>query len=212
MEHEDVEELFSSKTRLAIERLISVRPRTLGELAELTGISIQAVLKHLSKLESMGLVEERRLTGAGLSVKKVYAPKSYVLGDYSTPDLTIAKFSKTGRESPPVREQRADLESMAEEAILLRSRVKDEARRLGRLIDELAEEQQRISEALLSMDLEEEERLVLEVLFTEDSEEKGAKLLAKHYGIKDGRRSIDRALSKANRNARGQKTGHGDQR
>ena len=212
MEQEDVEELLSSKTRTRIEHLISIRPRTLGELAELTGISIQAVLKHISKLESMGLVEERRLTGGKLSVRKVYAAKSYVLGDYSTPDLTITKFSKTSRRPPPGRGEKADLESMAEDAMLLRSRVRDEARRLGRVIDELADEQARLSETLVSMGLEEEERLILEVLFTEDSEEKGMELLARHYGLRDGRRSIDRALSKANRNARGQKTGHGDQR
>lgn len=196
-----VDEVLSSRTRLKIEHLISIRPRTLAELADLTGISIQGVLKHLSKLRSMDLVEERSLGGGGTSVRKVYRAKSYLLGDYSTPELTVVKLSRRGRESPAEAAPKADLESMVEETMLMRRRVKEEVRRLGRLIDELVDGQVRLERAVRSVSVDEGERVVLEALFTEESMDAGLDLLAKYYGLKGGRRSIDRVLSKVNRSA-----------
>ncbi len=202
--------VLSSRTRVKIAHLVSIRPRTLSELADLTGISVQAVLKHLAKLEGQGLVQEAKVRTGRMSVRKVYAPKGYLLGDYSTPGLSVVRF--TDRSSSGARPRpngRADLEGMAEDMMFMRRRVKEEARRLGRMIDDLAVEQARLAEALESMGLDDDERLILEALFTEESVEQGRKLISKHYGLKDGTMSIDRALSKATKNARKQEAGDG---
>lgn len=196
------EKVLASRTRVKIAHLVSIRPRTLSELAELAGISIQGVLKHLAKLEGQGLVQEVKVQAGRMSVRKLYAPKRFLLGDYSTPGFFVVKFTDGSRAAQPGPNARADLEAMAEDMMLLRRRVREEARRLGRTIDELAAEQARLGEALKSMDLDDEERFILEALFTEESVERGRELISKHYGLKDGTRSIDRALSKATRSAR----------
>ena len=53
--------------------------------------------------------------------------------------------------------------------------------------------------ALESMDLSDTERLILQVLFTEESLEEGERVLLEHFGLQDGKKSIERALSKARR-------------
>ncbi|MGD0476606.1 MAG: helix-turn-helix domain-containing protein [Nitrososphaerales archaeon] len=197
MARDPLPEVISSRTRLKVADLISTRPRTLGELAAATGISIQGVLKHLKKLEELGLVEETSVRSPDLAVRKVYAAKGTRLGDFSTGDLTLVKLS--GKPSAPVEEpdRPLDLEYLAEEAILQRRRVRDQARRLGRMIDDLVEDESRIKVALESMDLSDTERLILQVLFTEESLEEGERVLLEHFGLQDGKRSIEKALSKA---------------
>jgi DNA-binding transcriptional ArsR family regulator len=202
MTRDPLPEIMSSRTRLKVADLVSTRPRTLGELAAATGISIQGVLKHLRKLEGLGLVEETSVRSPGLAVRKVYAAKGTRLVDFSAGDLTLVKLS--GKPSAPLRDveepdRSLDLEYLAEEAILQRRRVRDQARRLGRMIDDLVEDESRIEAALESMDLSDTERLILQVLFTEESIEEGERVLLEHFGLQDGRKSIERALSKTRR-------------
>ncbi len=193
---------LSSKTRLRIADLLSTRPRTLGELAELTGISIQGVLRHLRKLVDLGLVEEKSVHWKGVTVRKVYLAKGVRVGDFSVGDLTVVKLSRAEPLSVDSTEPVADLEYLAEEALLQRRRIKDQARKLGRMIDELVEDEAKMNGLLQSMSLTESEKLVLQTLFTEDSLDDGERALSAHYGLKDGRRSIEKALAKARRSAK----------
>lgn len=197
MIRDSLPEVISSRTRLKVADLVSTRPRTLGELAAATGISIQGVLKHLKKLEELGLVEEKSVRSPGLAVRKVYAAKGTRLGDFSAGDLTLVKLSR--KPSAPAEEPDRcfDLEYLAEEAILRRRRIRDQTRRLGRMIDDLVDDESRMKAALESMDLSDTERLILQVLFTEESLEEGERVLLEHFGLQDGKKSIEKALSKA---------------
>ena len=68
-----IEEIASSRARLTIASLLSSRPRTLGELAEVTGMSVQGVLKHLKKLAEKGIVKEWKMPrGRHLRPRKLY--------------------------------------------------------------------------------------------------------------------------------------------
>lgn len=199
-------EVVSSRARLRIAALVSARPRSLAELAAATGISVQGVLKHLTKLEELGLVEEENLRSPALAVRKVYTAKGVKLGDYSAEDLTLVKLSENPSalaENPSALAEEPDrpfdLEYLAEEAILRRRRIQDQTRRLGRMIDDLVEDESRLRVALESMDLSDTERLILRVLFTEESLEEGERVLLEHFGLRDGKRSIEKALSKARR-------------
>lgn len=191
--------MVSSRARLRIAALVSARPRSLAELAAATGISIQGVLKHLTKLEELGLVEEENLRSPAFAVRRVYTAKGVKLGDYSAEDLTLVKLSENPSALAEEPDRPFDLEYLAEEAILRRRRIQDQTRRLGRMIDDLVEDESRLKVALESMDLSDAERLILRVLFTEESLEEGERVLVEHFGLRDGKRSIEKALSKARR-------------
>ncbi len=198
MNRDQLGEIISSRVRLKIADALSQRPRTLGELAYLTGISVQGVLRHLRLLEGLGVVEERKVSANAPKARRVYAAKGRAVGDFSHGDLTVAKaVDKLNQNRPP--RPGSDLEGMSAEVLIRRMRVKEEAKRLGRLIDELAEGQEELRSALDRMPLSEDERLILEVVLTEDTLEDGVRALSKFYGMED-RRSIDKALAKAKRN------------
>ena len=93
-----------------------------------------------------------------------------------------------------------DLEGLSGDILLQRRRVRDEARRIGRMIDDLVDDQEALAAALEEMPLGEQERLILEVLFTEETMADGVGVLSRYYGL-DDRRSIDKALAKAKGNA-----------
>lgn len=202
MTSDPVAGFLSSRTRLRIADLLSTRPRTLGELAELTGISIQGVLRHLRKLVEMGVVEERGVSLKGVNVRKVYLAKGVRVGDFSVGDLTVVKLSRNEPFPASSREPVADLEYLAEEVLLQRRRIKDQARKLGRMIDALVDDETKMDGLLRSLDLSESEKLVLQAVFTEDSLNEGERVLNRHYGLKDGRRSIEKALVEAKRSAK----------
>ena len=189
--------IISSRSRLKIADFISTRPRGLEELAAATGISMQGVLKHLKKLKSIGIVDERSIRSPILAARKVYVASGVRLRDFSSGDLTLVKLS--GR--PPVSASELvrypDLEYLAEEVILRRRRVRDHARRVGRMIDELVDEESRIGAILESMNLSDAEKLILQILFTEESLEQGERVLQEHFGLQDGKKSIEEALVKA---------------
>ena len=192
-------EVLSSRVRLKIAGAISQRPRTLGELSFITGISVQGVLRHLRRLEEVGLVEERRVTASAPKARRVYGAKGAVLEDYSAGNFTVAKLVERWPEGQRLQKQGAELEKMAVEVLILRRRVKEEAKRIGRMIEDAAQGQEELETALARMPLSEEERLILDVILTEETAEDGIRVLSRFYGLED-RRSIDEALAKARRN------------
>jgi len=192
------EKLLSSKVRIQIVSALSLRPRTLGELAELTGISVQGVIRHLKLLESTGLVTERKVESKTPKARIVYVRKGSMIGDYSTGDMTVVKASRPFRAPGGPREGQESPEKMAGELIVQRRRVREQAKRLGKAIDELVERQETLESMLESLALTQSERLILGVMLTEETVEDGARVLSRYYGLQD-RRSIDEAMAKARR-------------
>jgi predicted transcriptional regulator len=197
MAYEKLEGIVSSRVRLKIADLLSIRPRTLKELADITGISVQAVLKHLEKLDSLGVLDERRIDAAELAVRKVYYITGVHVGDFSLGDLTIVKLSRT--EQPPARGRKAgrqELERLAEDSLVQRRRIREQARRLGRMIDDLVATEGRLNGLIESLRMKDGERLMVHTFFTEESMEEAESSLKEHYGVTDARRAIERALGK----------------
>lgn len=202
MDAETIAELISSRSRLRIVDLLSRRPRTLKELSILTGISVQGVLKHLNKLDEMGLVREKSFKGSELPIRRTYFLKGSRIRDFSLDDLTIVKSTPAYDGDLNFKRQYVDLERLAEDSIVLRRRVKDRARRLGRTIDDLVDVETRLVGFIESMDLDEEDRLVLLTAFTEETLQDAEEVLRDVHGMPEPRRSIERALAKAKRNAK----------
>ena len=192
-------EILSSEVKLKIADTLSQRPRTLGELASFTGISVQGVIRHLRRLEKLGLVEERTLSKSIPRARRVYASKGAIVEDYSSGDLTVAKVVERLPRERGAKWPAANLENLSAEVLLLRRRVKEETKKLGRLIDEAAASREELEAALANMSLSEVERLILEVILTEETVEDGVRALSMFYGIEDIR-SIDNALAKAKHN------------
>jgi predicted transcriptional regulator len=193
---------MASVSRLTIADLLSRRPRTLKELADKTGVSMQAVLKHLDKLDSLGMIEKKSVSGSEISARKLYSIKGIHVEDFSAGDLTIVNLS---RELPapslsknPVR----DLESLAVENIVLRRQIRERARRLQRSIGRLVENEERLKSIVDGIDLDDGERLILQTAFTEETLDEAEKVLRTTHDIAEPRRSIDRAISKASRNVK----------
>jgi predicted ArsR family transcriptional regulator len=189
-------EVFASGARLKIADAVSVRPRTLTELSDLTGISVQGVLKHLKRLVQLGLVEERKAPPTASKARRVYVARNAFVGDYSAKDLSIVKLSKATRTEKRRQARNQDLESMAGDLVVQQRRIRDEAKKLGKMIDRLVEEEELLNGALESGTFTDDERLILQALLTEETIEDGVRVLSKYYGIED-RRSIDKALTKA---------------
>ena len=191
-----MEEVLSSKARLRIMDAVSLRPRTLRELSDISGISVQGVLRHVKRLAELGLVEERGLSRAAPKARLVYAAKSSRVRDYSTGGgFTVVK-STEGAADHSEKGSVRDLERASGDLLILRRRIREEARKLGRLIDEAADGQEDLASAIRALPLSAAERLILEVLLTEDTLQDGEEVLSKYYGLED-RRSIESALSKA---------------
>ena len=198
MKPDQLAEVLSSKARRKIANALSVRPRTLSELAAITGISVQGVLKHLQRLEELGLVEERKLAPGAPKARLVYSAKGTAFGDFSSGDLIVLKATKKWEAEGSPHPNTNDLERSAGELLVQRRRIRDEGRRLGKMIDELADDQGALMAALDELDLNSVERLMLQVIFTEETVGEGVEALSKYYGIED-RRSIDKALAKVRR-------------
>jgi predicted transcriptional regulator len=196
VERRMIDEVLASGTRLKIADAVSVRPRTLTELSDLTGISVQGVIKHLKRLTQLGLVDERKAPASASKARRVYVSRSPLVGDYSAKDLAIVKLSKVGRPEKRRHSQNKDLESLAADLLFQRRRIRDEAKRLGKIIDRLVEEEELLNGALEAGSFTNDERLILQTLLTEETIEDGVQVLSKYYGIED-RRSIDKALMKA---------------
>ena len=182
-----------------IGQLISTRPRTLRELADRTGISIQGVLKHLEKLKKIGLIEERTLSRPKyLAVRKAYSLKGSNLGDFSRGSLMIVNLSAEREEEElgATKDVYANLNEMAEELLIQGRRIKDQARRLQRMIDEFSATESRLKSSVESLDLDPEEKLIAETVFTEDTMESAAKVLSKFYGCRNPEEAIRDVVAK----------------
>jgi len=193
-----IDEVMAPGARLKIADAVSVRPRTLTELADLTGISVQGVLKHLKRLTKLGLVDERKAPSSASKARRLYVAGNALVGDYSAKDFAIVKLSKAARPEKRRHARNQDLESLAADLLFQQRRIRDEARKLGKMIDRLVEGEELLVESLEAGSFTEDERLILQTLLTEETIEDGAKVLSRYYGIED-RRSIDKALAKARR-------------
>jgi DNA-binding MarR family transcriptional regulator len=191
-----IDEVLVQGARLKIADAVSIRPRTLTELADLTGISVQGVLKHLRRLTQLGLVEERKAPPNVTKARRVYVARNASVGDYSAKDLAIVKLSRSPRQEKRRQPKNQDLESLAADIIFQRRRIRDGARKLGRMIDRLVEEKELLNGALEAGSFTDAERLILQNLLTEETIDDGVRVLSKYYGVED-RRSIDKALAKA---------------
>ena len=196
MEKETIDEVLVHGARLKIADAVSLRPRTLTELADITGISVQGVIKHLKRLAKLGLVEEHRAPASVTKARRVYVAQGASVGDYSSKDLAIVKLSRATRPEKKRHAKNQDLESLAADVLFQRRRIRDEARKLGKMIDQLVEEEELLNGALEAGPFTEDERLILQSLLTEETIEEGVRVLSKYYGVED-RRSIDKALTKA---------------
>lgn len=182
-----LDEVLSTGAKLKIENALSIRPRTLAELGAITGITVQGVLKHLKQLAELGLVEEKRLPTRTLKARTVYAPAEELIGNYSTLDLVIVKPTRRLPAGAQGAAKSPNLEERAAEVLLLHHRVKDQARKLGRMIDDLADEREALRAGLEGLGVSPEERLILEVLLTEETFQDGLHVLSKWYGIEERR-------------------------
>lgn len=202
MNQKALEEVVSSKVRLQIADLISVRPRTLQELADITGLTVQGVLKHLTRMKRLDIVAEVKVEGGTLPIRKVYAAKSARIGDFSHGDLTVVKVTDTAERSASSDNPVSELESLAADSIIQKRRVRDQARRLSRTIDELVATQTRISGILNGMEIADDDRMLLQAAFTEESLEEAERSLSAHFGLREPRRAIEKALARARKLAK----------
>lgn len=188
-------EILSSPNSLGIAALVSVRPRTQSELAELTGVSVPAVLMHLRRLRRLGLIRENKINNKLLGVRRVYTANGILVGDFSQADLKVVKLHKKPefalRHENPIKH----LEALAEDLLLQKRRIREQVRRIGRMIDDMLEDQARLSSIAAAAGRGIGERLILETVFSEEDPVEGERILVRHYGLKGGRRSIDRLMT-----------------
>ena len=187
---------------MGIAALVSIRPRTQSELAELTGVSLPGVLKHLKRLEMLGLVQEKKLDRHMFTARKVYTARRTTIGDFSEPDLRVVRLLHEPGVAEPQGGESLNLESQAEDLILQERRVREQVKKLGRMIDGLLADRSRLAATAGTTGLGFDDRLILQVLFTEESASDGERVLIRHFGLKGGRRSIDRVLAESRKIAK----------
>jgi len=192
-----LEEVVSSKARLRIASLVSVRPRTLRELADLTGISVQGVLKHIARLERLGLLSETKVEGGDLPVRKVYSWKGVRIGDFSHGDLTLVKVTASSERPAHSEDPLRELNSLAADVLVQKQRVRDQTRRLGRMIDELVSTEARVVGLVEGLGADDQDRLLLNAAFTEESMEEAERAVGRHLGLREPRRALEKAMSRA---------------
>ena len=191
------EALLSSQTRLRIAELVSRRPRTLRELARLTGLSVPGVLRHIEAMSRAGLIREEKVSAESLPARKVFSLKGIRVMDFSVNDLTI--FSVARDDARKGARGGRDLEAQAMDILVSRRRIREKARRLARAIGDLEDQESALTRAIGSLKLTDEERLVLLTIFTEETVEDAERMLTRIQDMKEARRSIDKALSKVKR-------------
>ena len=194
-----IEEIASSRARLTIGSLISARPRTLGELAETTGISVQAVLKHLKKLSESGIVESKSLaSGRYLRTRKLYFIRTHRVADYSEGEMIIATLGGGHPAEPPtaVKDPYAELDSLAQDVILLRRRAREVSERMKRMIEDVTETEARISRLIEGLRLSPEEKQIAYLIFGDDRPEQARRTLRNQYGCGDPEGAIKEVVEK----------------
>ncbi len=193
MRRDVLQKVVSPPVRLKIAGMVSARPRVLEELSAATGVTIQAVLKHLKVLKEVGLVEESEVRSDAFAVRKVYSAGEVVLSDYSTEEMLLVKIGR--RVEGPSTPIPLDLEDLAQDTVVRRRQVREQARRVGRMIDDVVEDEHRVRTAIESLSWGESEKLVLKVLFAEESLEQGASTLQRQFGFRGGSGGIRRILA-----------------
>ena len=199
-----IEEIASSRTRLTIASLLSSRPRTLGELAQVTGMSVQGVLKHLKKLAESGILKEWNMPrGAHLRPRKLYFIEGRKVADYSQNDVLVAtlggpRMAETGSaaRAPADRDTYEELEGLAQDVMILRRRVRELSRKTSRMVEEVVDAESRITALIGALDLTEEERQIAYLIFTEDEREGARAILREHYGCPDPEAAIKDVVRK----------------
>ncbi len=182
-----IEELASSRIRLKIANLLSSRPATLSEMSELTGISVQGVLKHLKKVRDEGLLTENNMkSGKYLRQRKLYFMQGRKVADYSEGDLLVASVGRPTEDL--VRRVGGvydELDWLAQDIIILRRRARELSHRMRRVLDEVTEDEARISGLVDGLPLADDEKQVAYLIFAEDTPERARAILKDHYGCRD---------------------------
>ena len=201
-----IEEIAWSRARLKIASLISIRPRSLGELSDAVGISIQGILKHLRILEGLGLISEIRISRpASIRIRKLYALGPWKVVDYSENEFIIANLQHGGPRGPTVASHEdpyTGLEKQSEEILFVERRVRELARRARMVMEELGENQDRLLDLVAATGLSPEEKIIATVVFTEDTLAEARDILSLHYGCKNPDETIARVLEKLRREKR----------
>lgn len=191
-----IEVIASSRVRLTVASLLTVRPRTLTELSELTGVSVQAVLKHLAKLDAEGLLAHASLgPGELLRPRKLYSLRTRGVEGYAHEDMIVAALTRPSPAGEPATGYE-DMEGLAEEVIFMRARMRDVLKRLERTIGEVAEEEARLRGSIEGAGLTPEERQIAYVVFTEDDAERAREVLRTHFGCSDPEAAVARVVGK----------------
>lgn len=182
-----IEELASSRIRLKIANLLSSRPATLSEMSELTGISVQGVLKHLKKVRDEGLLTENNMkSGKYLRQRKLYFMRGRKVADYSEGDLLVASVGmSTDDLVRRVGDVYDELDWLAQDIVILRRRARELSHRMRRVLDEVTEDEARISGLVDGLPLADDEKQIAYLIFTEDTPERARAILKDHYGCRD---------------------------
>jgi predicted transcriptional regulator len=132
-------EALGSETRIRILGLLSLRPRSIAELADELRISLQAVNKHLTILEELEMVEGVEIK-EDVPVKKLYRIKTpiYIHTSFdkvfSLHTLVLAKHDKREGE-----EDNICLDDLEDERLFLIRRIRSLEARILRLFERLCE-------------------------------------------------------------------------
>ena len=203
-----IEEIANSRARLTIASLISSRPRTLGELAETTGISVQGVLKHLKKLSEAGMLKVKGLpAGRYLRPRKLYYIDTRRVADYSRGDMIVATLGDelddddTSGTSEPMAaiDPYAELDRLAQDIILLRRRARELSIRMKHMTEEVTENESRIAKLIEGLQLSPEEKQIAYLIFGDDRPEQARRILKEHYGCHDPEAAIRDVAEKIGR-------------
>jgi predicted transcriptional regulator len=199
-----IEDIASSRARLTIASLLSSRPRTLGELAEVTGMSVQGVLKHLAKLGEAGILTEWNMPrGTHLRPRKLYFIETRKVADYSQRDVLVATLGgerpaekSTGPKAAVSRNSYEELDGLAQDVMMLRRRVRELSRKTARMVDEVVDAESRITALIDALDMTKEERQIAYLIFGEDPPDRVRTILREHYGCSDPEAAIGDVVRK----------------
>jgi predicted ArsR family transcriptional regulator len=193
-----IEDIADSRVRLTIASAISSRPRTLGELAEVTGISVQGVLKHLNKLSESGILRTRNLpSGEYLRPRKLYFIDSRRVANYSEGEMIVATLGEqAGAGELKVDDPYAELDGLAQDIIVMRRRARELSARMKRMIEEVTENESRIARLIEGLKLSSEEKQIARLIFGDDGPEQARRILRKYYGCANPESAIQGVVEK----------------
>jgi predicted transcriptional regulator len=193
MQPEEFLELLGARSRLLLLSALALRPRTLGELARVAQISIQATLKHVRLLEKKGLVEELSLAKVGVGPRSLYVLTVPVMFELGADEelLRIIVLVARKRISLGAQPQRplakgalAPFVELEDEARTIQRRIRGSAQQMARLFRLLRDIRAGQAEMLRQLGLEGPPELLLRT-FLEEGDEKAVQQTARQLGIRD---------------------------